>query len=82
MIANRRDDAMTHALLMSVERAERERDELIEALRIIFNMLDSGWLVRDTSGDRSVGWAMRQIEPTRQLAVAHAVLAKYPKAPT
>ncbi len=56
-----------------------ERAELIEALRDLFGLIESGWLVRNIEDDAKPDFAVRQLEPTRKLAKASTMLAKYAK---
>lgn len=55
----------------------RDHDELIMALHTTFALIESGYLVRDTSHDHEPGWAIKQVEPMRKLATAAKVLAKH-----
>lgn len=50
--------------------------DLYEALKGVMGLIDSGYLVRDTSGDVEPGWAMRQIQSMLLLANAEKALAK------
>ena len=45
------------------------------ALESLFGLIDSGWLVRDTTRDNEPGWAMTALEPVRKLATARAALS-------
>jgi hypothetical protein len=60
-------------------RAIEQRDELAEALRDVFALLDEGWLVRDTSHDHREGFAIRVMPLVQRLSKARAALAKLAK---
>lgn len=50
--------------------------ELYEALVNVMALIQQGRLVRDTSNDPNLDWALRQIPLVKALAVAQATLAK------
>lgn len=41
-----------------------------DALAAIFKLMDDGWLVRDNKQDHEDGWAIKQVNPLRQLSDA------------
>jgi hypothetical protein len=49
--------------------------ELTEALRDVLGLIDTGYLVRDTSKDGEPGWAIKQLEPVRRLANARSLVS-------
>lgn len=50
--------------------------DLLDALKSVLNMIESGILVRDTSKDLEPGWAMRQIPIVTSLQKAGNAIAK------
>jgi hypothetical protein len=54
-------------------------EELREALNGTLNLIDNGWLVRNTTEDGTSGWALRQVEPIKRLQEARAALKKAQK---
>lgn len=45
----------------------KERDQLREAVGIYDELIESGWLGRDTSRDHEHDWALKQLEPIGKL---------------
>lgn len=56
--------------------AVNSHEALYEALRAIMDFIESGELVRNTSGDGEPGWALKTIPLVRALAAANSLLAK------
>lgn len=52
-----------------------ERGKLLKALEALYGHIETGDLVRDTSGDSEPGWAMKQVPLVTNLAVAKAAIA-------
>lgn len=50
--------------------------DLLDALKSVLSMIESGILVRDTSKDLEPGWAMRQIPIVTSLQKAGNAIAK------
>jgi hypothetical protein len=50
--------------------------ELLGALKDVFSLLDSGYLVRNTDDDGKPGFALRQIDPITKLAAAARAITK------
>ena len=50
--------------------------ELYAALKTLFDLIDNGRLVRDTSHDHEEGWAMKQLDIVMSLQKVQAALRK------
>lgn len=51
-------------------------NELLEAARGVWFLIESGYLVRDISLDGEAGWAIKQLEPLRKLKAFESALTK------
>ena len=54
--------------------ASQEQADLVEALEIMFWLIDERWLVRNLQGDDDPMWALTTLGYVRKLAKAKAVL--------
>jgi hypothetical protein len=64
------DTVIEGAYLVSMARAVLAAEGASDALEAIFQLIDSGWLVRDNRQDHEDGWALKQINPVRKLGDA------------
>lgn len=55
-----------------------EVKKLREALYGLYGLVESGWLVRDTTNDSDGNWARNQIEPVLKLKKASDALKEKP----
>ena len=80
-----KENARMRALLAQLQRAldaaMAERFTLRSALHGLWEVIESGVLVRDISHDHESGFAFRQIPLVQALAAAKAALADLPDAP-
>lgn len=49
-------------------------EKLERALKDVFELMDTGWLVRSVSNDADLDWALKQIEPVQKLARARELI--------
>jgi hypothetical protein len=73
--------AERHEYVTEVKRVEEDRDEwktravtLGKALRNLYGLIDSGWLVRDVSHDHEDGWGLKQLRPVMILKEVAALV--------
>ena len=69
-------DVPMREMIDHARRLEQQRDECVEALGTVMQMIDSGQLVRDTSNDGDSGWHMRMMWFVSRLQCAAATLAR------
>ena len=58
-----------------IVRAVNSHAGLLEALRAVLDLIDTGYLIRDISHDAEPGFAIRQLEPVLQLRNAVVAIA-------
>jgi len=63
-------------LAKNLRQGEATKDELLEAAKAVYELIESGWLVRDISKDSEPDFALRQIEPVRKLKMLNEAIAK------
>lgn len=66
-------------LIADRQRLLDERKELVEALKIIFQLMDDGYLVRDTSHDHDPDWSIKALKLAMTLKKSYEVLDKLTK---
>ena len=54
--------------------------ELLVVLRNLWELIESGYLVRNTEADHLPGWEMKQTKPVSTLQTVATLLAKLPEA--
>lgn len=75
-IYDERDIALDPGEIKANARLMVAAPEIYNALKALMGFLDSGDLVRNTSGDSKPGWAVASLPLLRALSAAHNVLVK------
>lgn len=73
--------AMCREQEAKIERLEAVNAELLEALKGIFGLVESGDLVRDISKDHESDWALRQLPFIAKLKAAEQAIASAEEEP-
>lgn len=69
------DTAMAEAFAAEIRRRYNAHEKMREALAGLFNMIESGVLVRDISHDADPKWYLKAMELTQALGAAQQALA-------
>lgn len=57
-----------------IEKGTKTIVALKAALADVFDLIDSGWLIRDTTHDSEPDWALRQLPQVQRLAAAKKLM--------
>lgn len=67
---------VSHKQAMANARLIAAAPDILVALQGLMSLIESGWLVRDTSEDGKPGFAMRQLTPMAKLQAAQRAIEK------